>query len=106
MRSRKDLSPIFKAILASKYTSYNVYYQPPSGHKIEYPCIIYQRANYDTDYADNEIYRNHTHYTVTLISNDADNDSIIEQLQSIRYCSFDRRFISDNYYHDVFDLYY
>ena len=106
MRNRTDLSPVFKQILASKYDRYKVYYQPPAGQKIEYPCIIYQKANYSVDYADDQVYRRDTHYTVTLISSDADNEDVIEQLLELQYCSFDRRFISDNLYHDVFDLYY
>lgn len=106
MRNRTDLSPVFKRILASKYDRYKVYFQPPAGQKIEYPCIIYQKSNYSTDYADNLIYRKHTHYIVTLIGFDADNEELIDQLLALRYCSFDRRFISDNLYHDVFDLYY
>ena len=106
MRNRKDLSPVFKQILASKYDRYKVYFQPPAGQKIEYPCIIYQLQNLDVDYADDITYRKHTHYLVTLIGFDPDNDDLIDKLLELRYCSFDRRFISDNLYHDVFDLYY
>lgn len=106
MRNRKDLSPVFKKILASRYDNYKVYFQPPAGQKMEYPCITYALTDIPEEYADNKSFIRHKHYIVTLIGFDADNDDIIEQLLDLQYCSYDRRFISDNLYHDVFDLYY
>jgi hypothetical protein len=106
MKSRTDLSPIFKDILSKKYDKFKVYFQPPAGQKIEYPCIVYQLASLSTNYANDAIYRKDNHYTVTIIGTDPDNDILIDEMLKLKYCSFDRRFISDNMYHDVFDLYY
>lgn len=106
MRQRTDLSGVFKRILATKYDRYMVYFQPPASQKMQYPCIRYEKANYSIDYADDLVYRKNTHYVVTLIGTDADNEDIIDQLLKLQYCSFDRRYVADNLYHDVFDLYY
>ena len=101
-RDRKDLSPKFKEILGSN----NVYFQAPPVNQMKYPCIIYFRDDRNVDHADNAIYRDHAHYTVTLIGANPDNDEIVDALLRLQYCSYDRRYIADNYYHDVFDLYY
>lgn len=81
-----------------------VYYQKPS--KITVPCIVYEKSNYATKYADNKIYSKLTHYVVTYITDDPDDEEITDKILYLPYCSFDRRFISNNLYHDVFDLYY
>lgn len=106
MRSRKELSPILHNIMSSKYDKYKVYWQRPSGEKTVYPCLIYNLDRIGTDYADNTAYKNLRMYTLTLIGKESDNDDIIEQLLALPYCSFDRRFINDNLYHDVFELYF
>ena len=101
-RNRTDLSPIFKEILGSN----NVYFQAPPVNHMEYPCILYFRDQRNVDHADNLKYRDHAHYTVTLIGSNPDNDAIVDGLLALEYCSFDRRYVTDNLYHDVFDLYY
>lgn len=101
-RDRKELSPIFKSILGNK----NVYYQSPGPNLMKYPCIVYALDKRDTDYANNTIYADRNHYTVTLITQGPDNDALIDAIIRLPYCSHDRRFISENLYHDVFDLFY
>ena len=100
MKPRIELHKILIDILGSK----NVYYQSPIN--LSYPCIVYEKSGYDIDYADNTLYRGMTHYTVKLISKNPDMDTVINKLLEMNYCSFNRRYVSDNLYHDVFDLYY
>lgn len=106
MRSRKELSPILHSIMSSKFSKYGVYWQKPNNTKTVYPCIIYGMATINTNHADNTAYRNMRLYTITLIGKESDNDSVVEQILALPYCSFDRRFINDNLYHDVFNLYF
>ena len=106
MRDRKELSPILHAIMASKYQTFKVYWQKPNSSKITYPCIIYSMDTINTNHADNTAYRNLRLYSITLIGREPDNDDLIEQLLALPYCTFDRRFINDNLYHDVFNLYF
>lgn len=81
-----------------------VYYQAPS--RLEYPCILYEKTGYKEAKADNRLYKNLTHYTITCIGTNPDNDSLIDSLRMIPYCTFNRRYVNDNLYHDVLDLYY
>lgn len=82
----------------------NVYYQPPS--KMLYPCIVYDKNDYLQEYGDDIKYRIRTQYTITLIGKVTDNDSIIDKILELPFCAYDRRYISDNLYHDVFTLYF
>lgn len=101
-RSRKDLSPIFRSILGNN----NVYYQSPGPNGLSYPCIIYSMEKREERFADSLRYKDWNHYTVTLIGKNPDNDSTIDQILALPYCTHDRRYIADNLYHDVFDLFY
>ena len=49
MESYLRLQETLETILGSE----NVYFQPPESYKIEYPCIIYERANIKAIKADN-----------------------------------------------------
>lgn len=100
MQSRISLQKKLKEILGND----NVYYVAPS--VVKYPCIIYDRSTYDTKYADNEKYKKLVHYTVQLITKQADSEALIDKLLDLDYCSFNRQYVSDNLYHCVFDLYY
>lgn len=101
-RDRRDLSPIFKDILGNN----NVYFQSPAPHMLKYPCILYEIDKRDSYFANDSVYRDLNRYTVTLIGKDPDNDAYIDKLINLQYCYHERRFISDNLYHDVFVLYY
>ena len=56
-------------------------------------------------YANNKTYRLLTRYDLTVISNRPDNP-VIQKLLELPYCSYDRRYISDNLYHDSLTLYF
>lgn len=101
-RNRRNLSPIFREILGNN----NVYFQSPGPNKLQYPCIIYSISKRDTKFANDQIYKDLNHYTITLIDRNPDNDLLIDRLIDLPYCSHDRHFISDNLYHDTFDLFY
>ena len=83
-----------------------VYFQPPESVKLTYPCIVYSLSDIEPQYADDKTYRLHDKYQVTLITKDPDQDKVREFLLSLPSCRFDRRFVNDNLYHDVFDIYY
>lgn len=100
MRSRL----ILQSILEEKLGNNRVYFQPPT--YISYPCIIYEKVNYNTDYADDIRYNQKVHYSITLIGKNADNEELVQSILDIPFCSFDRRFVTDNLYHDVFNLYF
>jgi hypothetical protein len=92
-------------ILISLLGTGNVYFQPPPSFQMSYPCIVYERSNIDTAFANNEPYKHEKRYTVTVI--DSDPDSLIpDKVAELSRCSFDRNFKADQLNHDVFRLIY
>lgn len=84
----------------------HVYFQPPETIKMVYPCIVYKKSRGDHIYANNSVYRFYTEYELTAISRDPDTTIIEELLGSFSMIQFNRRFVVDNLYHDVFILYF
>lgn len=101
MRTRLELHNKLCDILGSK----NVYYTPPS-KGMKYPAIKYDMDNINGLHADDILYKSSKRWIITII--DENPDSIIPEklLNSIRYCSFDRTYTSDDLYHFVFTLYF
>lgn len=99
MGQRLDLHAVLLAITP------NVYFQPPSSLRMEYPCIRYERTEVDTEFADNSPYKHMTGYTVTVI--DANPDSALPaQVGKLTMCVFDRFYTADNLNHDVYTLFF
>lgn len=87
-------------------SSFVVYFQPPDGAHIEYPCVIYSKDSGDALYANNSTYRYTQRYQVSVITRDPD-CSLPEQIVGhFKLCRMDRQFVSDNLYHDNLILYY
>ena len=86
--------------------SQNVYFQPPETSKIKYPAIIYNLSDYTHRAADNRGYLDFERYTVTYIHKDPDKDLKNEMFNRFSMCRFDRRYVRDNLYHDVYSVYY
>ena len=101
MGPRLKLQSQLEELLGSR----NVYFQPPTNTKIEYPCIIYNRDSADTKYANNNPYRFTKRYQVTVIDRDPDN-AIVDAVAALPLCSYDRFFTADNLNHDVFTLFF
>jgi len=101
MGSRLDLQTILESILGSEY----VYFQPPPTISMTYPCIIYQKTDLDTKFANNKPYAFKKQYSITYIDRNPDS-SIPDAISLLETCIFDRRFTADNLYHDVFTIYF
>lgn len=94
----------FHRLLVKILGSNNVYFQPPSKQRIYYPAIIYSRAPYDPQYADNHAYILSDHYMVTHITKDP--DSITPKaLAQIPKSHQEQAYKSDELYHTVFSIY-
>lgn len=83
----------------------NVYFQPPPTLAMQYPCIVYQRDNADSKFADNSPYAYTQRYQVTLIDRTPDSD-ILAKIASLPLCRYDRGYAANNLNHDVFNLYF
>ena len=84
----------------------NVYFQPPENTSIKYPAFIYNLSDYSHRPADNINYMNSERYTVTYIHKDPDIDLTDEMFEAFSMCRFDRRYVKNNLYHDVYSIYY
>ena len=101
MDRRLELQTKLENILGSR----NVYFQPPSNTKIEYPCIVYERDDIDQRFADNRTYINTVRYSLKLISRSPESN-LVSKILELPYCSYDRFYTTDSLNHDVFTLYY
>lgn len=101
MRDRLEFHEILCDILGSR----NVYFQPPESIKMKYPCIIYERTRPYVSHADNMKYMNKQQYTVTVVDKNPEG-LIADKLADIPYSGFNRRFITDNLVHDVYNIYF
>lgn len=84
----------------------NVYFEPPTTIKMQYPCIIYSIDRIQTMRADNKAYVNTRAYQVISITLNPDTDIIEDMLESFDHCYYERRYKADNLIHDVFTIYF
>lgn len=92
--------------LLATFGGNQIYFQPPPTIKMSYPAIVYNFAGYYERSADNKKYVTEKRYTVTFIHKDPDDTYAGEMYDIFPMCSFDRRFVNDNLYHDVYTIYY
>lgn len=101
MGSRLDL----QAILLSIPNVLGVYFQPPSSVQMTYPCIVYRRADIDIKHANNRPYSHKKGYSITVIDRNPDS-AIPDAVGMLETARFDRQYVADNLYHDVFSIYF
>jgi hypothetical protein len=99
MRPRSELHTLLKTL------SENVYFQPPETVSMIYPCIVYERSNAATRFADDRPYLYDKRYQITVIDKNPDS-SIPDQIAKLPQCVFNRHFRADNLNHDVFVMYF
>lgn len=97
---------LHEELVALAGSSFTVYFQPPEGTHITYPCVVYERDSGDADYANNKAYRFTQRYQITVITRDADCALPEEILRHFQMCRMDRTFVSGNLYHHTLNLYY
>lgn len=102
MASRLDLQKELEELFETTH----VYFQPPEGFKLKYPCVIYTRRSGDTRFADNIPYSFYKSYDVTLIRKDPESDWIDKFALHFPMSRYDRNFKTDNLEHDAFVIYY
>lgn len=100
MASRLKLHEEFCEILGNR----NVYFQPPSSVKMQYPAIVYSRKNIETTFASNGVYKQSPSYEAILIDKNPDS-GFIEKILLISHCRYERHYAADNLNHDVFTIY-
>ena len=99
MAPRPDLQVILEEITP------NVYFQPPTNVRLEYPCIIYQRDSGDTKFADDKPYTHTVRYMIVVIDQDPDSP-ILPKVAALPMCVFNRFYPAGNLNHNVFNMFF
>ena len=100
---RIQVQALLERVLGSK----NVYYQPPSGaklSKLDFPAIVYSLKRIQNESADNFPYIQNSAYEVILIHREPD-CGVVSELMKLPKCYHERRYTSNNLYHDAFTIY-
>jgi hypothetical protein len=101
MDKRVELHKKLVEALGSNY----VYFQPPESVKLVYPAIVYDLSNVRKVRTNNGVYLFHDCYTVIHIYDDVEMNMTHQMMETFQYCGFDRQYISDGLYHDVYTIY-
>lgn len=101
MGSRLKLQEELETLLGTR----NVYFQPPPSLKMKFPCIVYERARLNTEFADNIPYKIDRVYYVTYVDANPDSDVPLK-LAAFPMSVFQRHYVADNKNHDQFRIVY
>lgn len=101
MGNRLELQALLEKLLGSR----NVYYQPPTNIKLQYPCIMYSRIPGDTKHANDNPYLVQYRYQIMVIDKNPDSE-IAVKVEQLPTCIFDKHYASDNLNHYIYKLYY
>lgn len=104
MAARLTIDALLRGVLEKTTGTENLYYQPPSGYRMKYPCIVYAPSRIQNRHADNGVYIQHMFYTVTVIDPDPDS-KLAEAVSVLPKCGYDRHFVSENLHHTVYTIY-
>ena len=98
---RVELQSMLEKMLGSR----NVYFQPPTGTQLRYPCFVYHQDDVNDTYANDRTYRRLYRYSLTYITKNPE-DPMQDYINDLPYCRFNRSFTSDNLNHFVYSIYY
>lgn len=101
MRDRLTLQALLESIIGSK----NVYFQPPTSAKMQYPAIRYRLSNIDNTHANDGVYASRKQYEIIVIDYDPDSQ-FVDKVNQIQSADFNRHYVADNLNHWVFTITY
>ena len=92
-------------VVLTKYCP-NVYFQPPEGHLLKYPCIVYQRADIYSLSANNDVYFSKDEWSLTVIDYDPDSEIPRHLINELQMCRYGQSYVADNLNHTKLKLYF
>ncbi len=110
-RKRLELQT-FLETLTEKYVkkgdkTKHVYFNPPPGFQMEFPCIIYEESKPASYHADNVRYFTFFRWKVTTMTLDPEALDLAPQVYELPRCSLNSApFRIDGIVHHVFELYW
>ena len=96
---------MLQALLETIVGTTRVYFQPPPGVELQYPCIVYNLESVRTDFADNAPYKIHDRYQVTYIDR-SPVSGVPRQIQQLPMSRFTSFFVVDGLNHYNHVVYY
>jgi len=105
VRDRKIFRDILVEALPEAHRS-NIYFQPPAGFKMNFPCILYSEVIPDMIKANNMNYITTKQYRVTVIDRDPDTIIHHEITKRFQMCRILDRSIVDNLHHIYLEIYF
>lgn len=84
----------------------NVYFQPPSDIKMNYPCIVYSKNGSRTFYGNDKRYFKKQQYQIMLIERNPDSPLADEIEKHFDNCSIGQYYTVDNLNHTTLTLFY
>lgn len=100
-RSRLELDDILRNLMDGN----KVYFQPPPTVTMDYPCIVYERSNMYSTYADDIPYNVTNRYLITVIDSDPESP-FADKVAALPTAKFDRHYTVENLYHDILEIYF
>lgn len=101
MANRVNLQNLLEELLGSK----NIYYNPPTTLKMNYPAIRYNLSIIKSTHANDRKYSNQKRYDLIVICKESDPE-VVDKLLELPYCSFNTHYKSDNLNHYSLTLYW
>ena len=84
----------------------NLYFDPPEGTKLNYPCIVYKLAKGETLFASNKPYIFTRAYDVTYMTKDANDPNVDKIAYGMPMCELTTSFVTENMHHHQYRIYY
>ena len=96
---------ILDEILRKAPNTEQVYFATENQSNMTYPCIRYELSRRNYVSANDKKYLKFSNYTVFYVTRSpSDSIPVIEYLESLNYCVFDRTYVTDGLYHYVFSI--
>lgn len=99
-KKRLKLQVLLEELLESR----NVYFQPPSNFRMNYPCIVYEFSRIQNQHADNRAYLKGLGFSMKYITRNPD-DEVVLKLDELPYVYFDTHFVSENLHHYQYTIF-
>lgn len=95
-----ELQALFEEVLGNT----NVYFEPPPGTIMKYPCVRFRRMNFESAYANNHVYILRQKFEAVLIYK-TPNSCLPIKIARLPLCVHIRQYTADNLTHEVYHIY-
>lgn len=99
--SRLHLDSILHEV-SNRHGNFPIYFKPPSGFNLKYPCLVYNPSGVDSVNANNELYIAHRQYELSFMTQRIDQEELIKDIvKSVPYGRIIREFETNGIQHTL-----